>query len=62
MVEIGVFDCVKVTYLIVGHTHNIVDQWFSLLSKLVKQKLMQVLTVAAFLAALGSYFKTDQNF
>ena len=31
MVEIGVFDFFKVTYLIVGHTHNIVDQWFSLL-------------------------------
>ena len=32
LIEKGCFDCIKLSYLIVGHTHDIIDQWFSVLS------------------------------
>ena len=36
LVEMGCFDCIKLSYLIVGHTHEIIDQCFSVLSKYLK--------------------------
>jgi hypothetical protein len=61
MVEMGSFDKVKVSYLIVGHTHEIIDQWFSVISKFVKKVMMQILTIAAFFEALCTRcFKTEK--
>ena len=61
LVELHCFECIKVSYLIVGHTHEIIDQWFSVLSKFVKRVLMQVLTIAAFIQALlHGCFKTEK--
>ena len=60
LVEMGVFDSIKVNYLIVGHTHELVDQWFSVLSKFIKRILMQLLTIGAFLNALLTHFKTER--
>jgi hypothetical protein len=34
-VEEGYFDEIEVFYLVVGHTHNRLDQWFSVLSKAI---------------------------
>jgi hypothetical protein len=36
LVEECYFDKIEVFYLIVGHTHNILDQWFSVLSKSIR--------------------------
>ena len=36
LVEECYFDKIEVFYLIVGHTHNILDQWFSVLSKAIR--------------------------
>ena len=33
LIEKGCFDCIKLSYLIVGQTHDIIDQWFSVLRK-----------------------------
>ena len=60
-VEMGSFDKVKVSYLIVGHTHEIIDQWFSVIRKFVKKVMMQILTIAAFFEALCTRcFKTEK--
>ena len=37
LVEEHFFDIIKVFYLIVGHTHNPLDQWFSVLGKAIKK-------------------------
>ena len=31
-----IFDGVELIFLIVGHTHNLLDQWFSVFSKAIK--------------------------
>ena len=36
LIEECYFDKIEVFYLIVGHTHNILDQWFSVLSKAIR--------------------------
>lgn len=35
LIELGIFVTFKVSFLIVGHTHCIIDQWFSSLTKLL---------------------------
>jgi len=35
LVEEGLFDVVEVFFLIVGHTHSSIDQYFSILAKLI---------------------------
>ncbi len=36
LVESGEFDEIHMNYLIVGHTHSLIDQFFSVLSKAIK--------------------------
>ena len=60
LVEMGGFDSVKLSYLIVGHTHDLLDQWCSILSKIIKRILMQLLSICAFLSALLTHFKADR--
>lgn len=60
LVEIGAYDVIKLSYLIVAHTHEDVDQWFSVYSRFLKKVLMQVLTISAFVQALMSAFKTPK--
>ena len=61
LIEKGCFDCIKLSYLIVGHTHDIIDQWFSVLSKYEKRFVLQVLSIASFLHALTlQCFKTEK--
>ena len=31
-----ILDCVELIFLIVGHTQNLLDQWFSVLSKAIR--------------------------
>jgi hypothetical protein len=61
LVEIGAFDVIKLSYLIVAHTHEDVDQWFSVWSRFLKYVLMQVLTIAAFVEGLMSAFKSEAS-
>jgi hypothetical protein len=36
LVEMEIFDCVKVSYLMVGHTHENIDSYFSCISQFLK--------------------------
>jgi hypothetical protein len=36
LVELGYFDAIDMNFLIVGHTHSSIDQYFSVLSKAIK--------------------------
>ena len=36
LVELGYFDAIDINFLIVGHTHSSIDQYFSVLSKAIK--------------------------
>lgn len=58
LVEKGVFEKVKLSYLIVGHTHEDIDQYFSCISRYIKKTLKTILTVAEFVKALSSAFTT----
>ena len=35
LVELGYFDVMEMNFLIVGHTHSSIDQYFSVLSKAI---------------------------
>lgn len=35
LVELAYFDTIRVSFLIVGHTHCIIDQWFSSVTKIL---------------------------
>ena len=37
LIEEGYFETIEVFYLVVGHTHNRLDQWFSVLSKAIRK-------------------------
>ena len=58
LVEKRIFNRVKVSYLIVGHTHEDVDQYFSCLSRYIKKVLTQILSVTGLISALFSCFQT----
>jgi hypothetical protein len=60
LVETKNFDVIKLSYLIVAHTHEDVDQWFSVLSRFLKQILMQLLTIDAIICAISDAFKTKK--
>jgi hypothetical protein len=54
LVENNIFQKIKVSFLIVGHTHEDIDGFFSLISRFFKYILQQILTIAAFLKGLLS--------
>jgi hypothetical protein len=58
LVQEGVFLKVKLTYLIVGHTHEDIDQYFSVISRYFKKVIMSIFSIVGFLTALMSCFKT----
>lgn len=37
LVELGYFEAIDINFLIVGHTHSSIDQYFSVLSKAIKK-------------------------
>ena len=45
LVELGVFKKIKLCFLLVGHTHNDVDQFFSLFERLSKNKGLELFTL-----------------
>jgi len=49
---------VKLSYLIVGHTHEDIDQYFSVISRFFKKIMMTIYSIVGFLTALMSCFKT----
>lgn len=38
LVELGLFKRINVSFLIVGHTHCLIDQWFSTITKIIKRQ------------------------
>ena len=58
LVETNKFHTIKVSYLMVGHTHEDVDQYFSCISRYIKKTLKMVLSVHSLLRALMDCFKT----
>ena len=58
LVESGVFHKIKVSYLIVGHTHEDIDQYFSCISRYIRKTLKQLLSVNCLVDALQTCFKT----
>jgi hypothetical protein len=57
LIQKKVFKKVKLSYLIVCHTHEDVDSLFSAISRFFKYCLRRVLTVAAFIKGLSDSFK-----
>jgi hypothetical protein len=58
LVERGVFQKVKLSYLVVGHTHEDIDQYFSVISRFIKHILKTIMCPSEFVAALRSAFST----
>ena len=58
LVERNVFHTIKVSYLIVGHTHEDIDQYFSCISRYIRKWLKSLLSIGCLLQALNSCFKT----
>jgi hypothetical protein len=56
LVEMGVFETIKVSYLIVGHTHEDIDQKFSQIGRYIKKILRSILTMEEFEAAIKQTF------
>ena len=58
LVHMKVFDKIKVSYLVVGHTHEDIDQYFSCISRYIRKFLGEVFTISAFLEAIRNCFTT----
>jgi hypothetical protein len=58
LVENKVFQKVKLGYLVVGHTHEDIDQYFSVISKYIKRTVKTVLSPKELASALLSAFTT----
>lgn len=61
LVEKKFFLKIKVSYLIVGHTHEDIDAFFSVLSRFFKRQIRQILSILGFVNAATSAFKTDKS-
>jgi hypothetical protein len=55
LVNIDVFDSIEVGFLMVGHTHENIDQRFSVLSRYLKNK--EALTPSAFRCAIRDAYR-----
>lgn len=58
LVERNVFHTIKASYLIVGHTHEDIDQYFSCISRYIRKSLKSLLSIGCLLQAFNSCFKT----
>ena len=56
-----VFNKIKVSYLIVGHTHEDPDQSFSHIGRYFRKVVQTILSVPAFIAAIMTCFKTPAS-
>ena len=52
-----IFESVQVNFLVVGHTHEDIDQWFSVFAKAQSKK--DIWTVDEFLTLLGTFSERD---
>ena len=53
-----IFHVVKLSYLIVGHTHEDVHQYFSVISRFFRKLIMCIYSIGGFISALMACFKT----
>ena len=58
LVELGVFHKVKLSFLVVGHTHEDIDQYFSCISRFIKKIKKSICSVREFLNALMEVFSS----
>ena len=58
LIEMRIFHVVKLSYLIVGHTHEDVDQYFSVISRFFRKLIMCIYSNGGFISALMACFKT----
>lgn len=58
LIEKRIFHKITVSYLIVGHTHEDIDQYFSVISRFFKKELKCIYSVSGFITALQTCFKT----
>ena len=58
LIEMRIFHVVKLSYLIVGHTHEDVDQYFSVISRFFRKLIMCIYSIGGFISALMACFKT----
>ena len=58
LVEKGIFHKVKLSFLVVGHTHEDIDQYFSCISRFIKKMLKSVCSVKEYVKALMKTFTT----
>lgn len=58
LVQMRVFDSIKVSYLLVGHTHEDIDQYFSCISRFIRKTLMEVYSIPEYIDALNKCFRT----
>jgi hypothetical protein len=61
LVQMKVFNKIKVSYLIVGHTHEDPDQSFSHIGRYFRKVVQTILSVPAFIAAIMTCFKTPAS-
>ena len=61
LVQMKVFNKIKVSYLLVGHTHEDPDQAFSHVGRFFRKVVQTILSVSSFIAALMNCFKTPTS-
>jgi hypothetical protein len=57
LISKNIFQKIKVSFLVVGHTHEDIDGFFSVISRFFKKTLQQILTMTAFIQGLLSCSK-----
>jgi len=60
LVRIGVFTHAEACFLLVGHSHLDIDQFFSVLSRYLHSKQALAISVTRFLASLREAFKREE--
>jgi hypothetical protein len=61
LIEQKIFHKIKVSYLIVGHTHEDIDAFFSVLSRYFKRQSKQILSILGFIRACTKAFISEKS-
>ena len=61
LVQMKVFDTIKVSYLIVGHTHEDIDQKFSRIGRYIRRTLCTIWSIPSFVEAINHSFTKKEG-